>query len=79
MNISKTIGMLTKEADRLKEQRKCVLDAIVVLRRGYEEPAGSTRVGRGSEPGHMSAAGKRRIAVAQKKRWAAYRRNNGNH
>jgi hypothetical protein len=55
MNTSELIAALDAEISRLQQARKLL--------------AGSTSK-RGSKPGTMSAAGRARISVAQKKRWA---------
>jgi hypothetical protein len=59
MNTSELITAIDAEISRLQQARKLL--------------AGSTGA-RGIKPGTMSAAGRARISVAQKKRWAQRRR-----
>ena len=63
------IAALQAEATKLKKQLDTVLHAMHLLGGGKSKPKSEVRVKRRG----MSAAGKARIAAAQKARWAKVR------
>jgi hypothetical protein len=68
-NMSGVIQQLKKERERLEDQLHRVTAAITAFGRVYMNGTGSKAVG-GGKRRTMSAAGRRRISLAQKARWA---------
>lgn len=90
MNLTKAIRNLERQAskaeklakaeqaraDRLREKLASIQK--VVGMRGRKTAAKAPKARRGGRKGKMSAAGRARIAAAQKKRWAAFHAKRGN-
>ena len=68
MRVGKAVADLTAARKRLQWQLNQVENAISALR-GMRGTAGTNRTGQ-----RLSAGARRRIALAQKRRWAAWRK-----
>jgi hypothetical protein len=69
--LSKAIAALKAEGARLENELKRVRSAVAVLQ-GLGQNGGFTA--RRSTPSKMSAAGRARIAAAQRRRWAKWKK-----
>ena len=71
-NVSSILGQLTKERDRVERQLSGLNAALTAFAGVYEG---------NSKPGHkrrkMSAQSRARIAAAQRRRWAKFRKSKG--
>ncbi|MGC1649848.1 MAG: hypothetical protein WA741_28820 [Candidatus Sulfotelmatobacter sp.] len=71
-NIADTVKQLEQERSRLAGQVKKLDQAISVLHKlGGSSPSGARKSGRKRRP--MSAAARRKIAAAQRARWAKWK------
>ena len=68
-NMSGVVQQLKKERVRLEDQLHRITAAITAFGRVYLHGTGAKAVA-GRKKGTMSAAGRRRISLAQKARWA---------
>jgi hypothetical protein len=71
-NVAATVKALEKERSRMMGQVARLDEAISALR-GLRGGRGSVGRGAGRGSRHMSASARRRIAAAQKARWAKWR------
>ena len=71
-NMSGVVQQLKKERVRLEDQLHRITAAITAFGRVYMHGTGTKAVA-GRKKGTMSAAGRRRISLAQKARWARQR------
>jgi len=67
-NLGGVVQMLKKEHDRLTKQTKAIAAALSAFGAAYGKQTGTQ--------GGMSAAGRARIAAAQRARWAKVKKNN---
>jgi hypothetical protein len=66
---------LLLQRDRIESQIREV-KTLLSRKRGSNGTAGEPAVGASARKRHLSDAARRRIAAAQKKRWAEYRKQN---
>ncbi len=76
------LSVIDQEIARLQQVRSLLGGGSTVVRRGPGRPpksasAPAKKSGRGRRKGGMSPEGRRRIAEAQKKRWAAIKAAKG--